>query len=127
VFDLRPDDVWTLFHSYCFDFSVWEMWGAFTHGATLVVISAEAARDPEAMVAEIRAHRVTVLNQVPSVFRYLSRAGSAELDSLRYVIFGGEPVDIMRSSGGVPNAGGTPSLSTCTASPRQRCSPLTTA
>ena len=28
-----PDDVWTLFHSYAFDFSVWEMWGALGTGA----------------------------------------------------------------------------------------------
>jgi amino acid adenylation domain-containing protein len=94
VFDLRPDDVWTLFHSYCFDFSVWEMWGAFAHGAALVVVSAETARSPEATLAEITARGVTVLNQVPSVFRYLSRARRSTPDSLRYVIFGGEPVDV---------------------------------
>ena len=94
VFSLRPDDVWTLFHSCCFDFSVWEMWGAFAHGAALVVVSAETARSPERTLAEITARGVTVLSQVPSVFRYLSRVPAAAQDSLRYVIFGGEPVDI---------------------------------
>ncbi|MDH6117668.1 amino acid adenylation domain-containing protein [Kitasatospora sp. GAS204A] len=91
-------DVWTLFHSYCFDFSVWELWGALAHGGKLVVVSAEAARSPEAMLELLRAERVTVLNQVPSVFRYLSRAGTAPgaqgVPSLRYVIFGGEVVDV---------------------------------
>jgi amino acid adenylation domain-containing protein len=94
VFGLRPDDVWTLFHSCCFDFSVWEMWGAFAHGAALVVVSAETARSPERTLAEITARGVTVLSQVPSVFRYLSRVPAPAPDSLRYVIFGGEPVDI---------------------------------
>ncbi|TQF02622.1 AMP-binding protein [Kitasatospora acidiphila] len=93
-----PDDVWTLFHSYCFDFSVWELWGALAHGGTLVVVSAEAARSPEALLRLLRAERVTVLNQVPSVFRHLSRAattpGVEPLPDLRYVIFGGEAVDV---------------------------------
>ncbi|MCB5906967.1 amino acid adenylation domain-containing protein [Streptomyces pinistramenti] len=101
VFDLRDDDVWTLFHSPCFDFSVWEMWGALAHGARLVVVPAETARSPEAFLDLVVSERVTVLNQVPSVFRYLSRsavarepaAGGGELP-LRYVIFGGEPVDL---------------------------------
>ena len=31
-FGFGPDDVWTLFHSYAFDFSVWELWGALLHG-----------------------------------------------------------------------------------------------
>ncbi|GAA1990970.1 amino acid adenylation domain-containing protein [Kitasatospora viridis] len=93
-----PQDVWTLFHSYCFDFSVWEIWGALAHGGTLLVVSAEAARSPEALLALLRTERVTVLNQVPSVFRHLSRTatlpGTAPLPDLRYVIFGGEAVDV---------------------------------
>jgi non-ribosomal peptide synthetase component F len=102
VFDLRADDVWALFHSYCFDFSVWEMWGALTHGASLVVVPADVTHSPEATLTFLKEHQITVLNQVPSVFRYLSRA-AAEHDGtsvtsrdlpLRYVIFGGEPVDI---------------------------------
>ncbi|WP_198045476.1 amino acid adenylation domain-containing protein [Kitasatospora mediocidica] len=102
VLELDGDDVWTLFHSYCFDFSVWEMWGALAHGAKLVVVPAEVARLPESTLELLRAEGVTVLNQVPSVFRYLSRAGTDPLDAdesaaplpLRYVIFGGEVVDV---------------------------------
>ncbi len=33
-----PDDVWTLFHSSAFDFSVWELWGALLHGGRLVMV-----------------------------------------------------------------------------------------
>lgn len=94
VLDTGEDDVWTLFHSYCFDFSVWEMWGALSHGATLVVVPADVARSPEATLDLLRERRVTVLNQVPSVFRYLSRAPAGETLPVRYVIFGGETVDV---------------------------------
>ena len=102
VVDVDSSDVWTLFHSYCFDFSVWELWGALAHGGKLVVVPAEAARSPEAMLALLRSERVTVLNQVPSVFRYLSRAATDPREAaaahpslpLRYVIFGGEVVDV---------------------------------
>ena len=31
-FGFGEDDVWTLFHSYAFDFSVWELWGALLYG-----------------------------------------------------------------------------------------------
>ncbi|WP_369354789.1 amino acid adenylation domain-containing protein [Streptomyces sp. cg2] len=102
VFALRDDDVWTLFHSPCFDFSVWEMWGALAHGGKLVVVPAEVARSPEATLDLVVSERVTVLNQVPSVFRHLSRSAVARAEdtadrpgtALRYVIFGGEPVDV---------------------------------
>ena len=35
-FAFGPHDVWTLFHSYAFDFSVWELWGPFLFGGRLV-------------------------------------------------------------------------------------------
>ncbi|GAB2699075.1 hypothetical protein GCM10010442_16050 [Kitasatospora kifunensis] len=102
VVETDSSDVWTLFHSYCFDFSVWELWGALAHGAKLVVVPAQAARSPEAMLDLLAAEQVTVLNQVPSVFRHLSRAatapgttaGAKAAQALRYVIFGGEVVDV---------------------------------
>ena len=31
-FHFGSEDVWTLFHSFAFDFSVWEIWGALLHG-----------------------------------------------------------------------------------------------
>ncbi|MGK4585146.1 amino acid adenylation domain-containing protein [Kitasatospora sp. HPMI-4] len=101
VLETDERDVWTLFHSYCFDFSVWEIWGALSHGAKLVVVPADIARSPESTLDLLERERVTVLNQVPSVFRYLSRAAADRHSgpnrprlALRYVIFGGETVDI---------------------------------
>ena len=94
-FDAR--DVWTLFHSYAFDFSVWELWGALLSGGRLVVVPYLTSRSPEAFYELLAAERVTVLNQTPSAFRQLIRAEQVveqkEL-ALRYVIFGGEALDM---------------------------------
>jgi amino acid adenylation domain-containing protein len=95
-FGFGPDDVWTLFHSYAFDFSVWEIWGALLHGGRLVVVPAATSRDPEAFRRLLAEERVTVLNQTPSAFRQLTaadeRAGGAGL-ALRCVVFGGEALE----------------------------------
>ncbi|WP_437314681.1 amino acid adenylation domain-containing protein [Sorangium sp. So ce385] len=90
-------DVWTLFHSHCFDFSVWEMWGALATGATLVVVPAEVARSPRASAELLVRQRVTILNIVPSVFRYLAAAARQLPDrptTVRRIIFGGESIDV---------------------------------
>jgi amino acid adenylation domain-containing protein len=86
-------DVWTLFHSYAFDFSVWELWGALLLGGRLVVVPFEVSRDPAAFRELLRREEVTVLNQTPSAFRALARVdqeAGGRLDSLRAVVFGGE-------------------------------------
>ncbi|WP_326645851.1 amino acid adenylation domain-containing protein [Streptosporangium sp. NBC_01755] len=94
-----PDDVWALFHSYAFDFSVWEMWGAFLYGGRLVVVPYEVSRSPWDLAVLLADEGVTVLNQTPSAFRSLvdlARRGEAALDRLRLrlVIFGGEALDV---------------------------------
>src|SRR5678815_6197215 len=42
-FQFNENDVWTLFHSYAFDFSVWEIWGALAYGGCLVVVPRNVA------------------------------------------------------------------------------------
>jgi amino acid adenylation domain-containing protein len=91
LFDFNSGDVWTLFHSYCFDFSVWEIYGALLFGGTLVVVPSLTAKDPQLFTELMIDEGVTVLNQTPSSFYQVISAetGNRPL-SLRYVIFGGE-------------------------------------
>jgi amino acid adenylation domain-containing protein len=95
-FGFDGSDVWTLFHSYAFDFSVWELWGALLYGGRLVVVPYEVSRSPDGFRHLLAEEGVTVLNQTPSAFRQLIAADEHATSplSLRYVIFGGEALEL---------------------------------
>uniref|UniRef100_UPI003CD0D943 amino acid adenylation domain-containing protein n=1 Tax=Microcystis sp. M058S1 TaxID=2771123 RepID=UPI003CD0D943 len=114
-YHFNSNDVWTLFHSYAFDFSVWEMWGALLYGGRLVVVPYLVTRSPEAFYQLLCQEKVTILNQTPTAFRQLiqveeslkgsfpplsrgvrgDRSSTTDNDlSLRLVIFGGEALEI---------------------------------
>lgn len=93
LFNFGKEDVWVLFHSYCFDFSVWEMYGALLLGGTLIVIPKRVSADPALFLDLLVRSNVTVLNQTPSAFYNLLHTKPWEqhkLSGLRYIIFGGE-------------------------------------
>jgi amino acid adenylation domain-containing protein len=99
-FNFGPADVWTLFHSYAFDFSVWELWGALLHGGRLVIVPYWVSRSPEKFLDLLLEQKVTVLNQTASAFQQLVRAEEAgakhsnpQAWALRWVIFGGEALE----------------------------------
>ena len=97
-YGFNSTDVWTLFHSYAFDFSVWEIWGALFYGGRLVVVPYVVSRSPAAFYELLGKEQVTVLNQTPSAFRQLiwaeTNAATKQDLSLRYVVFGGEALEL---------------------------------
>jgi len=97
-FRFRPDDVWTMYHSYAFDFSVWELWGALLNGGRVVMVPHQVSRSPETFYELLRQEGVTVLNLTPSAFGQLMQADGWEGADLqvRTVIFGGEALDVRR-------------------------------
>jgi len=98
-FTFTAQDTWTLFHSYVFDFSVWELWGALLYGGKLIVVTKEQTRDLSAFYDLCREYKVSVLNQTPSAFYRFAdiaaQSGQSSLD-LRYIIFGGEALNVQQ-------------------------------
>ncbi len=100
-YDFNENDVWTLFHSYCFDFSVWEIFGALLFGGKLVIVDAESRINSESFLALCKREKVTVLNQTPQAFynfinAELELAEHTLNEHLRYVIFGGDTLNFSK-------------------------------
>ncbi|MEU0098529.1 amino acid adenylation domain-containing protein [Streptomyces sp. NPDC006267] len=94
-----PDDVWVQFHSFSFDFAVWELWGALAHGGRLLVPDYGLTRSPVDFHRLVRERGVTVLNQTPSAFQRFVEAdlhADRPVTALRRIIFGGEALDLGR-------------------------------
>ncbi|MDQ0982849.1 non-ribosomal peptide synthetase [Streptomyces sp. V2I9] len=105
-----PDDVWVQFHSFSFDFAVWELWGALAHGGELLVPEYALTRSPVDFHRLVRERGVTVLNQTPSAFhRFIEADLRAErpVTTLRRIVFGGEALDLGRLRGWVERHGTT--------------------
>lgn len=96
-FDFTDKDIWLLYHSFCFDFSVWEIFGALLTGGTLVIPDKKMVRDIKALYELIYLKKITVLNQTPNVFYNFIEESvsnfSNRLNHLRYVIFGGDKLN----------------------------------
>jgi amino acid adenylation domain-containing protein/non-ribosomal peptide synthase protein (TIGR01720 family) len=96
LFDFKEHDVWTMFHSFCFDFSVWELFGALFYGGRLVIVEKEVTKDVSLFAELLIKEKVTILNQTPSSFynlqEYFIDKEQTGLE-LRYIIFGGEALN----------------------------------
>jgi amino acid adenylation domain-containing protein len=94
LYDFSEHDTWTMLHSFAFDFSVWEIWGALLFGGKLALFSHEIVRSSQELYRAICEQNVTVLNVTPSAFRSMievhAREDGLQNNSLRYVILGGE-------------------------------------
>ncbi len=100
-FGLGAGDVWSWFHSFAFDFSVWEVWGALVSGGRLVVVPGEVSRSPAEFAGLLARQRVSVLSQTPSAFYSLVQAqagagGAGRGLALRLVVSGGEALEVRR-------------------------------
>ncbi|MEA9602819.1 AMP-binding protein, partial [Polynucleobacter sp. MG-28-Ekke-A2] len=100
LFNFTTQDVWTLFHSFAFDFSVWEIWGALLYGGRLLIVPYLTSRSPKVFLEMVAKEGVTVLNQTPSAFYQFTQAKNEAYGNLknklklRYVIFGGEALKL---------------------------------
>ena len=106
--DFGPRDVWVQFHSFSFDFAVWELWGALAHGGELLVPEYGLTRSPVDFHRLVRERGVTVLNQTPSAFYQFieaDRLAGEPLPALRRIVFGGEALDLGRLRGWVERHG----------------------
>jgi surfactin family lipopeptide synthetase A len=97
LYQFNDNDVWLLFHSYVFDFTVWEIWGALIYGGKLIIPNKHQIRDFAELHQLCKDTGVTVLNQTPSAFYQFSEAilknNNQHLSKLRYIIFGGEKLN----------------------------------
>jgi amino acid adenylation domain-containing protein len=97
-FRFSASDVWTMFHSISFDFSVWEIFGALLYGGRLVIVPYKVSRSPESFHQLVRNEAVTILSQTPSAFRQLiavdARFAAPFAFALRHIVFGGEALDL---------------------------------
>jgi amino acid adenylation domain-containing protein len=99
-FGFRPDDRWTMFHLYSFDFSVWEIWGALAYGGSLVIVPSSARLSVQEFYQLIRQEKISILSQVPSAFYrlldYEEQSAESSGLALRAIVFGGEALDVKR-------------------------------
>ncbi len=102
AFAFADTDVWTLFHSFAFDFSVWELWGALLFGGRVVIVPFEISRDPVRFLRLLSDEQITLLSQTPAAFAQLMAAVEESPSvplSLRRVVFGGEALEPARLTG----------------------------
>lgn len=90
-FDVGPHDRVFALSSFTFDLSVYDLFGIWAAGGTVVLPDDDLVRDPMHWVELIEREQVTVWNSVPALMQLLVNcAGERELLSLRLVLLSGD-------------------------------------
>ncbi|MGD8822698.1 MAG: condensation domain-containing protein, partial [Anaerolineales bacterium] len=95
-----PDDVWALFHSFTFDFSVWELFGALLHGGRLIVIPVSMRRSLDDFFTRVVFERLTVMSMIPPLFFEAARLPQfydrLRGSKVRQIFLGGDELEAAR-------------------------------
>lgn len=97
-FDFNKDDRWIMAHSYGFDFSTWEIWGALLNAASLYIPDRMEVKDSFKFYDLLLREKISILNQTPKSFDNLMLVGEAKpkLKNVRYLVFGGDKLNIKK-------------------------------
>jgi amino acid adenylation domain-containing protein len=98
IFKFDEGDVWVMAHSFCFDVSVWEMYGSLLNGGKLILANRGTIQDTYKFLALIKKHKITILCQTPTAFyslqeQEMQEPGNSMGKHLRYIIFAGDKLD----------------------------------
>lgn len=91
-FNIQMDDRFFAISAFNFDLSVWDIFGALSAGAALVMPDADRATDVEHWAALCHMHRVTVWNSVPAIVRMMFDHQTTLAESLRLIMMSGDRI-----------------------------------
>ncbi|MGW6739351.1 amino acid adenylation domain-containing protein [Streptomyces sp. NPDC055025] len=102
-FHLGPDDRVLALSSLSFDLSVWDLFGVFAAGGTVVLPEPDAGRDPQRWAELVTQHQVSVWNTVPALMQMYTTYAEAQpalraLDPLRLVLMSGDWIEVTLAS-----------------------------
>ena len=76
-----------------FDAATFEIWGALLHGAQLIGINREVTLSPQDFAQQLQQKGISIMFLTTALFQQMVRSVPQAFASLRYLLFGGEPVN----------------------------------
>ncbi|HEY9699472.1 MAG TPA: amino acid adenylation domain-containing protein [Trichocoleus sp.] len=93
---LRSTDKVAQAANLAFDAATFEIWGALLHGAQLIGVEPETLLSPTQFVAQLRSQQISVLFLTTALLNQIVSAIPSAFASLKYLLFGGEAVNLQR-------------------------------
>ncbi|MBP2845680.1 amino acid adenylation domain-containing protein [Dickeya oryzae] len=91
-FAITPEDRFFAISAFNFDLSVWDLFGALSVGAALVIPDADKSGDSEHWAQLCEEYRVSVWNSVPAIVRMMHDHSDAMPASLRLLMMSGDRI-----------------------------------